>query len=76
LQGLLLALAHPDVEVMGISAVHGNVAVQRVGQNIARVLTLCGRLDIPFYLGADEPLVAPAMDASFVSPATLDSGLQ
>jgi pyrimidine-specific ribonucleoside hydrolase len=65
----MLALAHPGTEVVGISAVHGNVDVQRVGSNIARVLTLCGCRDVPFYLGADEPLVAAAMDASFVSGA-------
>lgn len=64
-QALMLILARPDVEVVGISAVHGNVAVRQVGRNIARILTLCARLDIPFYLGADEPLVAPSMDASF-----------
>ena len=63
----MLALAHPGAEVVGISAGHGNVGVAQVGRNIARLLTLCGRPDLPFYLGADEPLVAAAMDASFVS---------
>ena len=70
LQGLMLVLAHPDAHIVGISAVHGNVDVARVGRNIARVLTLCGRTELPFYLGADEPLVPPAAavdDASFVS---------
>ncbi|EFN51205.1 hypothetical protein CHLNCDRAFT_33132 [Chlorella variabilis] len=67
-QGLMLVLAHPDAHIVGISAVHGNVDVARVGRNIARVLTLCGRTELPFYLGADEPLVPPAAavdDASF-----------
>ncbi len=63
----MLALAAPGVELLGISAVHGNVAVDQVGRNIGRILTLCGRGDVPFCLGADEPLVAPAMDASYVS---------
>jgi len=61
----MMMLAQPSVDVVGISAVHGNVGVAQVGQNIARVLTLCGRPEVPFYLGADEPLVAPAMDASY-----------
>ncbi|KAL4448857.1 hypothetical protein ABPG77_007574 [Micractinium sp. CCAP 211/92] len=61
----MLALAAPGVELLGISAVHGNAAVDQVGRNIGRILTLCGRGDVPFFLGADEPLVAPAMDASY-----------
>lgn len=63
----MMALAHPDAHIVGISAVHGNVNVAAVGRNIARVLALCGASHLPFYLGADEPLVAVAMDASFVS---------
>lgn len=62
----MLALAAPDVELIGVSGVHGNVGVEQVGRNIGRILTLCSRDDVPFFLGADEPLVAPAMDASYV----------
>ncbi|KAL4857438.1 Pyrimidine-specific ribonucleoside hydrolase RihA [Chlorella vulgaris] len=65
LQGLMLALAHADTSIVGISAVHGNVDVRKVALNIARILTLCDRIDVPFHCGADEPLTAAAMDASF-----------
>lgn len=61
-QALLLALTAPNVELVGISAVHGNVGMSQVLRNIARVLTLCSRPDIPFYAGADEPLLAYSMD--------------
>ncbi|DBA75224.1 TPA: hypothetical protein ACH3X1_010518 [Trebouxia sp. C0004] len=61
-QALLLALTSPNVELVGISAVHGNVGMSQVLRNIARVLTLCSRPDIPFYAGADEPLLAYSMD--------------
>ncbi|KAI3430533.1 hypothetical protein D9Q98_005126 [Chlorella vulgaris] len=64
-QGLMLALAHADTSIVGISAVHGNVDVRKVALNIARILTLCDRIDVPFHCGADEPLTAAAMDASF-----------
>ncbi len=36
----------------------------QVGLNICRVLQLCGRTDIPVYLGAQEPLVSPAKPIS------------
>ncbi|KAL0028300.1 hypothetical protein WJX79_008293 [Trebouxia sp. C0005] len=61
-QALLLALTAPNVELVGISAVHGNVGMSQVLRNVARVLTLCSRPDIPFYAGADEPLLAYSMD--------------
>ncbi|KAL4422833.1 hypothetical protein ABPG75_009030 [Micractinium tetrahymenae] len=64
-QALMLALSAPEVELVGVSAVHGNVGVTQVGRNIGRILTLCGRPEVPFFLGADEPLVAPSMDASY-----------
>lgn len=54
----MMALAHPEADIVGISAVHGNVGVAQVGRNIARILTLCGSGHVPFCLGADEPLVA------------------
>ncbi|KAK9814425.1 hypothetical protein WJX72_005766 [[Myrmecia] bisecta] len=64
-QGLMLALAAPGVDVVGISIVHGNVDVTKVSKNVARILTLCDRQDIPYYVGADEPLLGQPMDASF-----------
>ncbi|KAL3143413.1 hypothetical protein ABBQ38_002237 [Trebouxia sp. C0009 RCD-2024] len=66
-QALLVALTAPNVEIVGISAVHGNVGMSQVIKNIARVLTLCGRPDIPVYAGADEPLLAHSMDAAHQS---------
>ncbi|KAK9791840.1 hypothetical protein WJX73_008052 [Symbiochloris irregularis] len=60
-QGILLALAQ-GVQLEGISAVHGNTNVTQVTHNIARILALRGRLDIPVYVGAGEPLLAVAAD--------------
>ena len=59
-QGLLMALAHPGTRVVGVSAVHGNAAVAAVGRNVARVLALCGAAGVPFSIGADKALRAPA----------------
>ena len=36
-------------------------------KNVARVLQVADRLDVPFYLGADEPLLGDVIDAAYVS---------
>lgn len=38
-------------------------------KNVARCLQVAHRLDVPFYLGADEPLLGDPIDAAFVSAA-------
>lgn len=55
-QGILLALAHHQTELVGISAVHGNAGPKQVASNVARLLTLAGRTDVPVHLGADKAL--------------------
>uniref|UniRef100_A0A8C6UH31 Inosine/uridine-preferring nucleoside hydrolase domain-containing protein n=1 Tax=Neogobius melanostomus TaxID=47308 RepID=A0A8C6UH31_9GOBI len=63
-QALMLALVEPDVEILGISCVHGNTPLQNVLQNTLRVLKVCGRLDIPVYKGCQRPLLSPKQHAS------------
>eukprot|EP00898_Chlorokybus_atmophyticus_P007110 jgi/Chlat1/73/Chrsp1S08773 len=57
--GILLALCLPEVEVVGISCVAGNVGVEQVAKNVARMLTLADRVDVPFYIGASAPILGP-----------------
>eukprot|EP00899_Mesostigma_viride_P023013 jgi/Mesvir1/3897/Mv19843-RA.1 len=59
-QAMLLVLSHPDVEVVGISCVSGNVLSDQVAINVARVLQLAGRTDVPFYIGSITPLIGPS----------------
>lgn len=42
-QALLIALAAPHVEVLGVTCVFGNTAVENVCQNVLRVLSVCER---------------------------------
>ena len=42
---------------------------------MARVLQVANRLDVPFYLGSDEPLLGQPIDAAFVSTSNLFSSL-
>jgi inosine-uridine nucleoside N-ribohydrolase len=54
---LLLALASPEVELLGVSAVAGNQTLDRTTANALRVLEFVGRGDIPVAAGAARPLV-------------------
>jgi inosine-uridine nucleoside N-ribohydrolase len=70
--GLLLALASPELEVLGVTTVHGNQTLEKTTANALRVLDLVGRTDIPVAAGADRPLVRELTVASHVHG---DSGL-
>ena len=69
---LLLALASPEVEVLGVTTVHGNQTLEKTTANALRVLDLAGRADIPVAAGADRPLERELTVASHVHG---DSGL-
>jgi inosine-uridine nucleoside N-ribohydrolase len=54
---LLLALASPEVELLGVSTVAGNQTLDKTTANAIRVLDFAGRNDIEVAAGADRPLV-------------------
>ncbi|CAG5124035.1 unnamed protein product [Candidula unifasciata] len=54
---IMMALAHPNVEVLAITCANGNVNVDLVCANTLRVLKACGREDIPVYRGAECSLL-------------------
>ncbi|BFZ04355.1 hypothetical protein BsWGS_07394 [Bradybaena similaris] len=54
---IMLALAHPNVEILAITCANGNVNVDLVCANTLRVLKACGREDIPVYRGAECSLL-------------------
>ncbi len=55
---ILLALASPELEVLGITTVNGNVDVEKVTRNTLRVLELVNSEDILVAKGMDKPLSA------------------
>ncbi|XP_070786718.1 inosine-uridine preferring nucleoside hydrolase-like [Enoplosus armatus] len=57
-QAIMVALAAPDVEILGITCCHGNTPLENVLKNTLRVLKVCNRLDIPVYRGCSKPLLA------------------
>jgi inosine-uridine nucleoside N-ribohydrolase len=54
---LLLALASPEVELLGVTSVAGNQTLDKTTANAIRVLELAGRAEVPVAAGADRPLV-------------------
>ena len=53
---ILLALASPEVDVLAITSVAGNVPQPLVTDNARALLELAGRTDIPVYRGCERPL--------------------
>ncbi|XP_034721072.1 probable uridine nucleosidase 1 [Etheostoma cragini] len=62
-QGIMLALAAPNVEILGITCCHGNTPLENVLKNTLRVLKVCNKLDIPVYRGCSGPLLGQARHA-------------
>jgi len=53
---LLLALASPEVELLGVTTVHGNQTLEKTTANALKVLDFVGRADVAVAAGADRPL--------------------
>jgi inosine-uridine nucleoside N-ribohydrolase len=56
---LMLACGHPDLDLLAVTTVAGNVTIEKTTRNALRVLSLVGRDDVPVGRGASEPLERP-----------------
>jgi pyrimidine-specific ribonucleoside hydrolase len=54
---ITLALARPELDVLGITTIGGNSTLANTTRNALRVLALLGRTDVPVAAGPDQPLV-------------------
>lgn len=61
---LIMALRAPDVRVVAITTVAGNVDVQQATQNALYTVELCGA-DVAVYSGAGKPLLRPYTNATW-----------
>jgi inosine-uridine nucleoside N-ribohydrolase len=61
---ILLALASPELDVLGVTTVAGNQTVDKTTANALRVLELAGRTDIRVAAGAERPLVGELVVAA------------
>ena len=54
---LLLALASPELELLGVTTVAGNQTLEKTTANALKILEFVGRTDIPVHAGCERPLV-------------------
>ncbi len=67
---LLLALASPELELLGVTTVAGNQTLAKTTANAIRVLDFVGRDEIPVAAGASAPLVREPYVAAYVHGET------
>eukprot|EP01132_Coremiostelium_polycephalum_P003396 gene3396-4249_t len=67
---ILLALASPELDVLGITAVAGNVPLDLTKTNARKICELAGRPDVKVFAGADRPLMRALVTAENVHGKT------
>lgn len=67
---ILLALASPELDLLGLSVVAGNVPLHHTERNARALCELAGRRDLPVYAGADAPLARKLVTAEHVHGKT------
>jgi pyrimidine-specific ribonucleoside hydrolase len=67
---LLLALASPELDLLGVTTVAGNQSLEKTTANAIRVLELVGRGEVPVAPGAERPLVRELVVADWVHGET------
>jgi purine nucleosidase len=67
---ILLALASPELDVLGITAVAGNVPLPLTEKNARIVCELAGRADMKVFAGCDAPLKRKLVTAEHVHGKT------
>ena len=60
---ILLAARHPDLNLLGVSTVHGNASLENTTRNTLSVLKAIGREDVPVYPGTAKPFCRSAVHA-------------
>ena len=73
---LLLAMSSPDeLEILGITAVAGNVPLALTEVNARLMCDIAGRSDIPVFAGCDKPMVRDLVTAEHVHGSTGINGI-
>ncbi len=67
---ILLALASPEFEILGITAVAGNVPLALTEVNARKICELAGRTEVKIYSGAIRPMLRNLVTAEHVHGRT------
>ena len=74
---LLLAMSSPDeLDILGITAVAGNVPLALTEVNVRLMCDIAGRSDIPVFAGCDKPMVRDLVTAERVHGPTGINGME
>jgi len=74
---LFLAMASPEeFEILGITAVAGNVPLELTQRNVRLMCDIAGREDIPVFAGCDRPMVRDLLTAEKVHGKTGIDGVE
>jgi purine nucleosidase len=60
---LLLAFASPELDLIGVTTVHGNVSAALTARNARMIRQIVGREAVPVLAGATRPLLRPPVEA-------------
>lgn len=67
---LMLALGSPELDILGITTLAGNVPLSRTSTNARIILEFCSRPDVKVFAGADKPIARPLVTAEHVHGKT------
>jgi purine nucleosidase len=67
---IMLALGSPELDILGITTVAGNVPLSRTSTNARIILEFCARTDVKVFAGADKPIARPLVTAEHVHGKT------
>lgn len=63
---ILLAIADPEIKLMGITTIAGNISVDKTFKNARKITELAGKSDIPVFKGTSRPLMFAAGKTTMV----------
>lgn len=72
---ILMALASPEIDVLGLSIVAGNVSLEHTVANACKLVGLSGRRDVPVHAGASGPLVREQVFGKYARIGSFDDTL-
>jgi inosine-uridine nucleoside N-ribohydrolase len=67
---IMLACGAPEVDLLAVTTVAGNVPLERTTDNALRILSLIGHTDVPVAAGAPSPLDRPLHTAENIHGAS------
>jgi purine nucleosidase len=72
---LFLAFASPELDVLGVTTVGGNVPLELTHRNARMMCDIAGVADIPVYAGCDKPMQRPLRTAEYIHGETGIDGI-